>query len=92
MNAIYELVRTASRIILPETTAGKVMAGIDSFGVICSVLLFGLGWKEYVDGILSSIVLFMTILSIAVTVIIKIDSWWYNRKKRKDGKEDSIAE
>lgn len=87
MNALYEVVRTIFRIILPETTAEKVMAGVDSFGVICSVLLFGLGWKEYVDGILSSIVLVLTIVSIAVTVFIKLDSWWYSRKKRKHGKE-----
>lgn len=88
MNAVYEIVKTIVRIIIPDTASEKVMAVVDSFGVLCSVLLFGLGWKEYVDGLLSTIVLLLTIISIAATICIKLDNWWYGRKKRKDDKED----
>lgn len=88
MNAVYEIVKTLVKIIMPDTASEKVMAVVDSFGVLCSVLLFGLGWKEYVDGLLSTVVLLLTILSIAVTICIKFDNWWYGRKKRKHGKED----
>lgn len=83
MDEIETVVKGFLKIFVPDTATEKVMAVVDSFGIICSVMLYGLGWrdKEIFDGLLSTAILGLTVLSISATIIIKVDTWLRNRKK-----------
>lgn len=86
MDGIEILIKQMMKIVTPETTSEKVVAAIDSIGIVMSILLFGLGWKQYVDGVLSSILLLLTCISVFLTIAFKV---WKEYREWNERKENA---
>lgn len=89
MDEMFEAaLRSILRVFTPESTTEKVMAAIDSTGIFAVIMLYGLNFKEHIDGILSSLALLFTVLSLLLTVIFKaekgIREWRDAARKKKE--------
>lgn len=91
MDGIEMLTKSVIRVFTPETTSEKLAAVVDSVGILMSVLLFGLGWKEYVDGLLSTALLVLTCVSVGTSILFKVWKEHRDWQERKDAAR-SMAE
>tara|TARA_R110000803_G_scaffold38124_2_gene82290 strand:+ start:444 stop:695 length:252 start_codon:yes stop_codon:yes gene_type:complete len=78
-NKIQEFIEGANNF---QTTFGKVVLGLDTFGAIMSVGFYGLGWASLITSIFPPIILVLTVISISLGIIFKISAEYREWKKR----------
>jgi len=81
MNDFLELLE---KIFEPSTPIEKGLAIADGFGAVMCVLLFGFNLQDFIDGVLPSVILVLTAISLALSIAYKVVKWNWERIDRKD--------
>ena len=79
-----DLIDLMEKIFESTTPVEKGLAIADGFGAVMCVLLFGFNLQNLIDGVFPSIILVLTAISLAISIVYKIVKWNWERTDRKE--------
>jgi hypothetical protein len=80
---IHDIIEMVQNINDYHTPLGKIGLTLDGVGVALSVLFYGLGLKDFVNGYFPPIILVLTAISLTTSIFFKISSEYREWKKRR---------
>ena len=85
-----DLIDLMEKMFEPTTPIEKGLAIADGFGAVMCVLLFGFNLQDLIDGLFPSIILVLTAISLAISIVYKVVKWNWERTDRKEnGRTDT---